>query len=67
MEKWKRRTIAEIEKGQADDALKLIAELKVALLPDFDANGGLREHTRRRAWRMVNELGKLLLAKDKQP
>jgi hypothetical protein len=46
-----------------DEALKLVAALKVTLLADHESPGhqGLTEPTRKRAWQMVNELGKLLL------
>jgi len=46
-----------------DEALKLVAALKVTLLADHESPGhqGLTEPTRKRAWQMVNELGKILL------
>jgi hypothetical protein len=46
-----------------DEALKLVAALKATLLADHESPGhqGLTEPTRKRAWQMVNELGKLLL------
>jgi hypothetical protein len=41
----------------------LVAALKVTLLADHESPGhqGLTEPTRKRAWQMVNELGKILL------
>jgi hypothetical protein len=46
-----------------DEALKLVAALKVTLLADHESPGhqGLTEPTRKRAWQMVNELGNILL------
>jgi hypothetical protein len=46
-----------------DEALKLVAALKVTLLADHESPGhqGLTEPTRKRAWQMVNELSKILL------
>jgi hypothetical protein len=46
-----------------DPAMKLVAELKIVLLADYDAPGhvGLLEGSRAQAWRMVADLGKLLL------
>jgi hypothetical protein len=51
--------VAAIEKVNAHQALKLVAELKVILLAD--EGGGLNEQSRTRAWRMVHEIGQLLI------
>ena len=56
----KDRAISEIGKIDFDEAFKLVVALKVALLADVDANGGLNAPSRARAWRMVNDLGKIL-------
>ena len=52
-----------------DEALKLVAALKVTLLADHESPGhqGLTEPTRKRAWQMVNELSKILLRGSTTP
>lgn len=61
----KQVAIKAISNVDADEAIKLIAQLKVALLADADANGGLGANSRHRAWRMVHELGMLLMGESK--
>lgn len=57
----KEKIIAEFMNADEDEAFKLVAALKVILLADFEANGGLTEASRKRAWKMVHELGQILL------
>ena len=48
------------EGDRATEIAKLVAQLKVALLADEGCNGGLNEGSRRRAWDMVRDIGKIL-------
>jgi hypothetical protein len=63
----KDRATTMLEASEEDEVLKLVAQLKVTLLPDADAgwDGGLNEHSRRRAWDMVRDLGKILLGRGR--
>lgn len=53
--------IREIDEMNENEAAKLIAALKVCLLADQEMRGGLNERNRKRAWKMVHELGALML------
>jgi hypothetical protein len=66
MSDFKAYAISQIAAIDDDEAIKLVAELKVALLADADADGGLTQSSRERAWRMANDLGKILLKRGQR-
>jgi hypothetical protein len=55
--------VAVLQGGDGDRVVRLIAALKVLLLPDYDMPGhqGLSEENRALAWGMVRDLGNLLV------
>jgi hypothetical protein len=52
---------SDVPASDFDQMLTLIAELKVMLIADDGAQGGLNAENRARAWCIVRDLGKLLL------
>lgn len=43
------------------ELMALIGQLKVMLLPDDDCDGGLSELSRKQAWLMARDAGRILL------
>ena len=52
--------VDQINMDNTHEVLKILIELKVVLLAEPDCRGGIGEESRRRAWRMVHEVGQLL-------
>lgn len=51
---------AKLSQSEEDEALKLVGALKVMLMPDAGADGGLTPANRLRCFKLVVELGQLL-------
>jgi hypothetical protein len=59
-ERDKLLAVAKLSQIDEDEALKLVGALKVMLMPDAGADGGLTPTNRRRCFKLVVELGQSL-------
>jgi hypothetical protein len=59
-ERDKLLALAKLSQIEKDEALKMIGALKVMLMPDAGADGGLTPSNRLRCFKLVVELGQLL-------
>lgn len=51
---------AQLSRMETDETLKLIAAMKVLMLPDEGADGGLTKSNRERCFKLLVELGQVI-------
>jgi len=67
MTRWKDEYLKQMSEADLDSEVRIAAALKVILLPDYGASGGLNEHTRKLAWQMADELSHIIARRYNGP